>query len=88
MKTKESNVGTVERIVRVIGGGALAAVSLVLLLGGASIWAGALEVAGIALGLDFFYTGLTGYCPLYSKLGWSTARHQATAVHTHGKRAA
>lgn len=88
MNTKETNVGTLERVIRVVGGGAVAVISLVLLLGGSSFLGSALAVAGIALGLDFFYTGLTGYCPLYSKLGRSTARRQAGAVHTHGKRAA
>lgn len=75
MERKETNVGMIERIVRVLGGGTLAGVSLVLLLGGPTWWGAALAVAGIALGLDFVYTGLTGYCPLYNKLGWSTARH-------------
>lgn len=70
---KATNVGAVERIIRVTGGGALAAVSVLLLIGTSSIWAGALEVAGIALGIDFVYTGLTGFCPLYHKLGWATA---------------
>ena len=75
MQEKETNVGTVERVIRVVGGGLLAAVSLLLLIGGASWWGAALEIAGIALGLDFFYTGLTGYCPLYHKLG-KTAAHR------------
>ena len=72
---KENNVGVAERIIRVTGGGLLAAVSVLLLIGASSIWAAALEVAGIALGIDFVYTGLTGYCPLYHKLGLGTARH-------------
>jgi hypothetical protein len=72
---KNNNVGTLERFVRVSGGGALAVVSLLLLVGASSIWAGALEIAGLALGVDFVYTGLTGYCPLYHKLGLRTARH-------------
>ena len=73
MQKKETNVGVVERIIRVTGGGALAVGSLLLLTGASSVWAGALEVAGIALGIDFVYTGLTGFCPLYHKLGWATA---------------
>jgi len=74
MDRKETNVGMVERIIRVTGGAALALASLVFLLGGATLWLAVLEVAGIALGLDFVYTGLTGYCPLYHRLGWSTVR--------------
>lgn len=72
---KVQNVGTAERWLRTIGGGLAAIVGLVLLLPApASIGAGALGVALVLLGLDFVYTGITGYCPLYSRLGWSTAR--------------
>jgi len=74
MKEKETNVGIIERIIRVTGGSALAIMALVLLLGGSSIWGSLIEVAGIALGLDFIYTGVTGHCPLYRKLGLSTTR--------------
>ncbi|HLF76689.1 MAG TPA: DUF2892 domain-containing protein [Dehalococcoidia bacterium] len=77
---KEKNVGITERVLRIVGGGTLAAVGLVLLLGGSSIWGSLLEVAGIALGVDFVYTGLTGYCPLYRKLGRSTNRHNLTGA--------
>jgi hypothetical protein len=76
MHRKETNVGIVERVIRIGGGGALAIAALVLLLGGGAWWALALEVAGIALGIDFVYTGLTGYCPLYNKLGWATTRRR------------
>lgn len=75
MHQKETNVGIVERVVRVVGGGLVAVVSLVFLIGGSSLLFSALEVAGIALGLDFVYTGLTGFCPLYHKLGRTTNRH-------------
>jgi hypothetical protein len=68
------NVGILERVIRVSGGALLAVVGLTLLVGGPSLWASGLEVAGIALGLDFIYTGVTGYCPLYNRLGWRTAR--------------
>lgn len=81
MHQKETNVGIIERVVRVVGGGVVAFVSLVLLIGGSSVLFSALEVAGIALGLDFVYTGLTGFCPLYRKLGWtSKRRHLKGAV--------
>ena len=78
MKRKETNVGIIERVGRVVGGGVLAAVALVFLIGGSSLLLSLLEVAGTALGLDFVYTGITGYCPLYRKLGWSTNRHNLT----------
>jgi hypothetical protein len=74
MNTQRMNVGILERVIRVAAGGLLALVSLTLLVGGSSLWASGLEIAGAALGLDFIYTGVTGYCPLYGKLGWRTAR--------------
>lgn len=74
MKTQRMNVGILERFIRVAAGGLLAVVSLGLLVGGSSLWASGLEIAGTALGFDFVYTGVTGYCPLYNKLGWMTAR--------------
>lgn len=72
---KVQNVGTIERWIRVLGGGVAAIVGIVLLLTGPSgmllvLLAGAL----VALGIDFVVTGVRGYCPLYQRLGWSTAR--------------
>lgn len=74
MKKNERNVGTLERAARIVGGALAAAAGFYVLVGGASLWLNGLAVAGIALGLDFIYTGVTGYCPLYAKLRWSTAR--------------
>jgi len=75
MNRKETNVGPLERLVRVVGGGLLAVVGVLLLLTvDLSWWAATLEVAAILVGIDFVYTGITGYCPLYHRLGWSTAR--------------
>lgn len=70
------NVGTTERILRVVLGGALAVWALWLLFGGGTVLWVLLYVALIALGIDFVVTGLRGYCPLYKRLGWSTARPQ------------
>lgn len=68
------NLGTTERVLRVLFGGALAVWASVLLLGGGAwVWL-LLYVALIALGVDFVVTGIRGYCPLYKRLGWSTAR--------------
>lgn len=68
------NVGTWERVVRVVLGGALALWALSLFLnGGDWVWR-VVDAALIALGVDFVVTGLRGYCPLYKLLGWSTAR--------------
>ena len=80
MQRKGSNVGIVERVVRVLGGGLVAALGTYFLLAGSSLLFSAVEVAAIALGLDFVYTGLTGFCPLYAKLGWSTNRHHLTGA--------
>jgi hypothetical protein len=67
------NLGTTERVLRVLLGGALAVWASVLLLGGGAwVWL-LLYVALIALGVDFVVTGIRGYCPLYKRLGWSTA---------------
>ena len=74
---KKKNLGTIERVLRVTFGGALAIWSLVLLFsGGGLIW-GLLYASLIALGADFVVTGIRGYCPLYNRLGWSTGRPKA-----------
>ena len=70
------NLGTIERVLRVLLGGALAVWALSLLLGGGAVVWQLLRVALIALGVDFVVTGIRGYCPLYKRLGWSTARPQ------------
>lgn len=68
------NLGTTERVLRVLLGGALAIWALWLLLGGGALLQVLLYVALIALGVDFVVTGARGHCPLYKWLGWSTAR--------------
>lgn len=72
------NIGMIERLLRVLLGGALAIWALLLLVsaGGGLIWL-LLYVALIALGIDFVITGIRGYCPLYNWLGWSTASQKA-----------
>ena len=78
---KETNVGVVERASRVAGGGLLAALAIFLLVsGGASLALVLVELTGVALGLDFVFTGLTGYCPLYHMLGWTTASGKNSSV--------
>ena len=74
---RAKNVGTAERIVRVLAGGTLAAWAGVELLSGPSPLWFALYVALAVLGVDFVVTGTRGYCPLYRWLGWSTARASA-----------
>ena len=67
------NVGTVDRVLRISLGGALAAWALARLLSGGALVGQLGDVAMIALGVDFVVTGIRGYCPLYKRLGWSTA---------------
>lgn len=78
---REQNVGAVERGIRIAGGGGAALVGIVLLLGGpGSFFVGVALVALTLLGIDFFVTGLTGYCPLYHRLGWSTVPRRQQRV--------
>ena len=69
-----TNLGTTERVVRVALGGALAVWAVARSTGAAGWPSQVLDVALVALGLDFVVTGIRGYCPLYKRLGWSTAR--------------
>jgi hypothetical protein len=74
---RKTNIGTIERALRITLGGALVLGAFVLFFGAhALIWR-LLDVALIALGADFVVTGVRGYCPLYNRLGWSTARPKA-----------
>ena len=78
---REQNVGPVERGVRILGGGAAAIIGMFLLISGpGSALLAVTAVVLILLGLDFFVTGTTGYCPLYHRLGWNTAQHQDRVV--------
>lgn len=78
---REKNVGPVERGARIIGGSTAAIIGLLWLIGGpASAFVAVAAVVLIVLGLDFFVTGAIGYCPLYHRLGWSTANHRNRAA--------
>lgn len=85
------NVGSLERVLRVLLGGALAAWAGWMFLGGGSLLAILLFIALAALGVDFVVTGARGYCPLYKWLGWSSApRPESVAMdgavlHTDGR---
>lgn len=73
------NLGTAERLARMVLGGTLAARAAWLLLGGGGLLWVLLYIALIALGVDFLVTGVRGYCPLYKRLGWSTAHPRSNA---------
>lgn len=72
---KVQNVGMPERWLRVIGGAVLVFIGVAYMLAGpGSVFALVFGLILILLGADFVFTGITGYCPLYNRLGWSTAR--------------
>lgn len=62
----KSNVGTIDRIVRVAGGAVLAGLGFTGVVSG---WAGIL--IGL-VGLVFITTGAIGWCPIYAALGLKT----------------
>ncbi len=70
---RPGRLGAVERVLRIIGGGLLTVVAVIL-------WSSSTGVAALAwigvalLGVDFVVTGLRGYCPLYARLGIGRAR--------------
>ncbi len=76
---REQNVGAIERGCRIVGGGAAALIGLVgvvlFIEGTGNSLLGLAFVALLFLGVDFFVTGVTGYCPLYYRLGINTAHH-------------
>lgn len=67
----------IERVLRVALGGALAVGALILFVGSHHLVWRLLDIALFALGVDFVVTGIRGYCPLYKRLGWSTAGPEA-----------
>ena len=71
--TRPGDLGTVERVIRVVGGGLLALIALSLWLTSTGIAAWAWFGATL-LGLDFVVTGVRGYCPLYARLGIGRAK--------------
>lgn len=57
------NVGGLDKVIRIIAG--IGLISLFFVLKGDARWLGLIGVVPLA-------TGLVGYCPLYSVLGFST----------------
>jgi hypothetical protein len=67
-----SNLGTLDRIARLVAG---SAIIIAALLFGAG--AGTLPtIAGIGLGAVLLGTALIGFCPLYALLGLSSRRRE------------
>jgi len=72
---EEQNLGPVEQWVRTLGGSLASLIGMALLIPGlATLLSGVLGVMLVLLGLYLFVTGTTGYCPIYSHLGWTTRR--------------
>lgn len=63
------NITPIERLGRILIGGAAVITAAALLVGAGSVLAVVLEVLLAAAGLDLVVTGATGHCPLYQKLG-------------------
>jgi Inner membrane protein YgaP-like, transmembrane domain len=70
------NVAGVDRAARLAIGIVLLPVAL-LLLGGPG--GGIFGIAATAVGLIGLLSGVTGFCPTYVLLGWSTARERQAA---------
>ena len=69
----KTNIATWERALRVLVGVGLLVASLVVFRGAGTLGGWAL-VSGLALlGLDMLVIGISGFCPLYHKLGWGMA---------------
>ena len=69
----KTNIATWERVLRVLFGAGLIGAGLVGFNGSDATLYRVLAVVVALIGLDFGVTGAIGFCPLYHKLGWSTA---------------
>lgn len=63
------NVGSVDRVARMVLGAALIAAAFLMLDAAAGAWLG---VVAIVFGAVFITTGLLGFCPLYCPFKVST----------------
>lgn len=66
----ETNIGLLERVLRVLVGVVLLALAVI---GPQTVWG--------LLGMVPFISGATGFCPLYHLLGISTPTHRELHVH-------
>jgi len=62
------NEGTPDRATRMVIG------VLLMVVGGSGIMGAGAGVLAIVMGGGAFVSGLTGYCPLYRWMGWTTLR--------------
>ena len=70
-RARTVNITPVERIGRIVIGGAALVTAVVLLTSAGSVLAVVLESLLAAAGLDLAVTGALGHCPLYQKLGFT-----------------
>ena len=68
-----TNIAGWERVLRVLLGASLLLAGVVGFGGSEALAYRAIATVVALLGLDFIVTGAIGFCPLYYKLGWSTA---------------
>ena len=66
------NVGSTDRILRALAGGALAAMELAGYLGSVEQY---IQYFAIAMAIWLIGTGTTGTCPTYTLMGISTCQH-------------
>jgi len=67
--SREVNISPAERAGRIAIGLAAAIAGIALLVGASSVLAIVLEAALVLLALNVVFTGVTGYCSLYKRLG-------------------
>lgn len=79
---KGKNVGRLARRARVIAGAITTFIGLAYLLSAGSAVAVVFGVVFVLLGVEFVYAGITGYSPLYNKLGRSTVRRSGSGDRT------
>jgi hypothetical protein len=71
------NIAAWERVLRVVLGGLVAAGGVLVVRETGVFGYQALAIAAVLVGLDLIVTGVIGFCPLYHKLRWGTARRRA-----------
>jgi len=79
MKRPQINITPLERVGRVVIGGAASAEGLVLLTHPGGTLVAVLELLLVLAGLDLVVTGAIGFCPLYKRLGYVPRSLRRTA---------
>lgn len=77
--THVQNIGSGERVGRIILGAALAVLGAIVAFSSPGFWGWAGAVLAVAAGIDLIVTGARGYCPLYARFGHVPRSLQGTA---------